>query len=479
MKPIIYLNKGSLEGLNVIRLLFKKNETIRNRIDKNDWIKFSPVLETFYCRYSESNINVIKDLFSDIAVINLVYLDKKPKPKVAKTNGLVEYSNNNHFIEKRGHKESLTLFCFDIEELKLGGFRHSLNNEICREFSTLKKVKYNRKRDLWLFTLDRWVIKKVLTTLIPHFRILINSSLIIKDVELKRILLEQEYVKTKYFKSCPLEFLQYMQLHNYSDNTIISYHNLVLRFINSFPVKSIKSINNFGGEAVNIYHNSWIERKNPSTSLINQSINAIKLYYKIIGNESIDYEYINRPMKEKLLPTVYSKEEVCKIINCIENEKHRLIILVIYSAGLRLSELLNLKVSDILFDRKMIVVRGGKGRKDRYTTVGETTLKRLKEYIDEEKPENYLFEGQFGGKYSSTSVRNILHRAKRKAEVKTKGSVHSLRHSFATHLLENGTDLRIIQELLGHNSSKTTEIYTHVSTLNISRITSPGDLLGL
>ncbi|MCD4694738.1 MAG: tyrosine-type recombinase/integrase, partial [Bacteroidales bacterium] len=147
------------------------------------------------------------------------------------------------------------------------------------------------------------------------------------------------------------------------------------------------------------------------------------------------------------------------------------------SAGLRISELINLQKQDILVDRKMVFIKGGKGMKDRYSILADTTLSMINHYIKEYKPKKYLFEGQYGGKYSATSLRKILHRAKTKAGVTTPGSVHTLRHSFATHLLENGTDLRYIQELLGHKNSKTTEIYTHVSTLNISQITSPGDMI--
>lgn len=128
---------------------------------------------------------------------------------------------------------------------------------------------------------------------------------------------------------------------------------------------------------------------------------------------------------------------------------------------------------------RMVFIRRSKGRKDRYTTLAESALGMITEYIIKHKPKMYLFEGQYGGQYSSTSIRNILHTAKSKAKVTTVGSVHTLRHSFATHLLENGTDLRYIQELLGHSSSRTTEIYTHVSTLNISKITSTGDLIDL
>ncbi|MCD4697941.1 MAG: tyrosine-type recombinase/integrase [Bacteroidales bacterium] len=232
-------------------------------------------------------------------------------------------------------------------------------------------------------------------------------------------------------------------------------------------------------EEIDTYHKIWMQKSAPSASLINQSVNAIKLYYKVISKQAINLEEIHRPMRNKNLPTIYSLKEIKRIIECITNHKQKTMIFLIYSAGLRVSELVSMKVEDILFDRRMVSVRNSKGRKDRYSTLADSALSMLSDYIKKYKPEKYLFEGQYGGKYSSTSIRNILHRAKEKACVKTPGSVHTLRHSFATHLLENGTDLRYIQELLGHKSSKTTEIYTHVSTLNISQIKSPGDLINL
>lgn len=291
------------------------------------------------------------------------------------------------------------------------------------------------------------------------------------------MLLEQSYVKGSDFKSCPLAFPEYMQLHNYSNSTFITYHNLVLRYLNTFKGHRLSQVNDFCIGEIDAYHKTWMQRSSPSSSLINQSVNAIKLYYKVISNKLIDSKDIHRPMRNKILPKVYSREEIKRIIKCIKNPKHKTIIFLIYSAGLRVCELINMRVEDIMVDRKMVFIRRSKGRKDRYTILADSALSMLTEYIIKHKPGNYLFEGQFGGRYSSTSIRNILKAAKMKAGVITPGSAHTLRHSFATHLLENGTDLRYIQELLGHSSSRTTEIYTHVSTLNISKITSPGDLI--
>jgi len=150
-----------------------------------------------------------------------------------------------------------------------------------------------------------------------------------------------------------------------------------------------------------------------------------------------------------------------------------------YSAGLRVGEVVKLKIEDIEVKRKLIRVRDGKGRKDRYIVLSEIALRTFREYVDKYKPEKWLFPGQRKDKHISTrTVQAIFEKARDKAGIKKDATVHSLRHSFATHLLESGVDLRYIQELLGHKSSKTTEIYTHVSTKNLSKIKSPLDLMG-
>ncbi|MEO9869661.1 tyrosine-type recombinase/integrase [Ekhidna sp.] len=168
-------------------------------------------------------------------------------------------------------------------------------------------------------------------------------------------------------------------------------------------------------------------------------------------------------------------EEVGLILQNTPNLKHKALLTVLYSAGLRVGELLSLKITDIDADHMRIWVREGKGCKDRLTTLSPHLLKLLRLYYQRYRPENYLFEGSAGHQYSSTSVRKVLNRASLKAGIKKKVKPHTLRHSFATHLLEQGTNLRYIQSLLGHGSSKTTEIYTHVSSRNLEDIKSPLD----
>jgi len=211
-------------------------------------------------------------------------------------------------------------------------------------------------------------------------------------------------------------------------------------------------------------------------SYINQAINSIKFYYEVVMGMPNRFYSIERPRKEHRLPKVVSKEEIVAIMNHTNNIKHRCIIGLLYSAGLRRSELLNLKLEDIDSKRMLIHVRTAKGNKDRYSLLSVKILKDLRQYYKEWTPKSYLFEGPKATKYSSTSVENIIRRAAKKSGIYKRVTPHMMRHSFATHLLENGTDLRYIQVLLGHSSSKTTEIYTQVATNNLKAIKNPLDL---
>jgi len=183
-----------------------------------------------------------------------------------------------------------------------------------------------------------------------------------------------------------------------------------------------------------------------------------------------------RPWKEKKLPDILSPEEVIKIFGRVDNLKHQTILMLIYSAGMRIGEAVRIKATDIDSRRKLIHIRNAKGKKDRYTLLSEFILEKLRLYYKEYKPKEFLFEGGNGRVHlAERSVQNVFRRAVEKAGIKKRVTVHTLRHSFATHLLESGTDLRFIQELLGHSSSKTTEIYTHVSKRSIANIVNPLD----
>ena len=194
--------------------------------------------------------------------------------------------------------------------------------------------------------------------------------------------------------------------------------------------------------------------------------------------------FVERPQKEVILPTVCSEEEIKQLLSSIKNIKHKAILSTIYSAGLRISELINLPIAAIDSDRMQIRIEKAKGKKDRYTILSKKLLELLRMYFKQERPHYWLFEGMGSTKekpiqYSTRSVQSILSKALREVGITKHVTVHTLRHSFATHLLENGTDLRYIQSLLGHSNSKTTEIYTHVTTKGFNQIISPLDKLDI
>ena len=190
----------------------------------------------------------------------------------------------------------------------------------------------------------------------------------------------------------------------------------------------------------------------------------------------LDPELVHRPRREKTLPNVLSKEEVKAILEAPTNLKHRAMLSLIYACGLRRSELLNLTFKDIHSERNLLLIKQSKGKKDRIVPISNKIIDLLRDYYKAYKPKTWLFEGQqVNQQYSERSIQLVLIQAVTKAKIEKPVTLHWLRHSYATHLLESGTDLRYIQELLGHNSSKTTEIYTHVSTRNLQQIRSPFD----
>ena len=220
-----------------------------------------------------------------------------------------------------------------------------------------------------------------------------------------------------------------------------------------------------------------INNRHVSISTQNQAINSIKFYLEhVMGGERRVY-YAERPRKEWKLPTVLSEEEIKSLFFHTKNVKHRAIMFLIYSAGLRMSELLSLRWTDIDSTRGLIHLRAAKGKKDRITVLSPLAHEYLLHYRELYNPRQWIFEGSGGGPYSSRSVNNTIKRNAFRAGINKRISAHTLRHSFATHLLEGGTDLRYIQALLGHESSRTTERYAHVTKRGFEKLRSPLDNL--
>ena len=269
------------------------------------------------------------------------------------------------------------------------------------------------------------------------------------------------------------KFKQWLLSKRYSPSTIKTYSEVLKSFFIFYREKPIAEISN---EDVIIYNNEYILKNNLSASYQNQIVNAIKLFFQTIRETKMLVDKIHRPKRSKLLPNVLSKEEIKLILNVHNNIKHKMMLSLIYSCGLRCGELLALKPVHIDSKRNIVLLKNSKGQKDRIVPLSPFILEMLREYYKIFKPKTYLFEGQnIGLPYDARSLQLILKQALQKTGITKPATLHWLRHSYATHLLESGTDLRYIQELLGHSSSKTTEIYTHVSTKSIQQIKSPFD----
>ncbi|MFT4762707.1 MAG: integrase/recombinase XerD [Saprospiraceae bacterium] len=217
------------------------------------------------------------------------------------------------------------------------------------------------------------------------------------------------------------------------------------------------------------------KQDNVSDSNLNQFINAINAFYVRVLKQEDKVATIERPPKRKKLPNVFSEEEVQQILKSCDNIKHKCMLILTYSAGLRKQEVLNLQVRDLHFDRKTLFVRNGKGGKDRYTFFSKIAIKYIREYLQEYNPSIWLFEGQTGGQYSPSSIQSVFEKARKKCDANPYVTLHGLRHSFATHLVEKGVPLHVVQELLGHGSIKTTEIYLHISNKYRKELKSPLD----
>ncbi len=322
----------------------------------------------------------------------------------------------------------------------------------------------------------------------------IGDSALLDSEELRRYLQQKKvlvpatveqphYTQSKMMLAHPLsepnlsalaQFRDMLHLKGYSANTIRNYCNEfhhLLRLLGKHPVYVLEK------KHILSYLLWLIEQCGHSETHVHTTVNAIKFYFeKVLGRENEFYD-LPRPKKPLKLPDVLAQTEVMNMILKIENPKHRCLLMAGYSAGLRVSEIVGLKLIDIDSQRMMLHIRCAKGKKDRMVPLSHKFLESLREYYREYKPKVYVFEGQAGGSYSIRSVQNIVKAAKERAGIHKIGSTHMLRHSYATHLLESGTDIRIIQELLGHNSITTTMRYTHVSRKDIGRIESPLDRL--
>ncbi|WP_223067371.1 tyrosine-type recombinase/integrase [Paenibacillus caui] len=266
-----------------------------------------------------------------------------------------------------------------------------------------------------------------------------------------------------------------LNLRGYSSKTVKAYLGQVRRFYEFAESLSV-AVNPRLLEEYALH----LLKQHCSHAYVNQAISAVKFYFQQVAGIPDSVVAYYRPKPEKKLPNVLSKQEVLALFSAVHNLKHKAILILTYSAGLRVGEVVRIRLRDIDRDRKTLLIRQGKGRKDRYTLLSQAAILTLDQYIQSYKPQEWLFPGQNGAQHlTERTVQKVFNEALTAASIGKTVSVHSLRHSFATHLLEDGIDLRYIQELLGHQSSKTTERYTHVSVKDVRKIQSPLDRMML
>jgi site-specific recombinase XerD len=269
-------------------------------------------------------------------------------------------------------------------------------------------------------------------------------------------------------------FVGMLQLKGYSTSTIRTYTNEFHFLLRLLKDKWIGELNK---EHIQSYLLWLITNRRYSEAHVHTAINAIKFYYEHVEGRGKEFYDLPRPKKPVKLPGILAEEEIMELFHGIKNLKHKALLMTSYSAGLRVSELVNLRMDDIDSKRMMIHVRQGKGKKDRMLPLSVRLLDVLREYYKAYRPAKYLFEGRNGKPYSTRSAQDVLAEGKRRVGIRKRGSIHSLRHSYATHLLEAGSDIRYIQALLGHNNLNTTMRYTHVARINLESIQSPLDKL--
>ena len=316
---------------------------------------------------------------------------------------------------------------------------------------TILPIKYSATKKAWYILDDNNSRRKVGLSLLEF-----PSSLQLKHVDAFN-----RYIET-------------LKLKSYSPSTIKTYGNEFCAFMNKFNHHHPEKIS---PEQIRRYILYCAVELKLSEFTINSRMNAIKFYYEQVLHQNRIFFDVPRPKKPSVLPKVLSVNEVRDILNHTKNFKHKMILKTIYGMGLRVSEVVNLKIEDIDSYVMLVHIKGAKGKKDRIVVLPESLLDDLRKYYKMYKPKVYLFENRFGEKMHVRSVQSIFKKGLEASNSWKNVGVHSLRHSFATHLLENGTDVTLIQQLLGHNNIKTTLTYTHVSRKNILKVKSPLDNL--
>lgn len=467
----IKLTYGNHRGNEVVFMAFEKDEELLKQVRALVNARWSQTNKKWYAIRKDFDLNIFLAEIKPFAIIDTSETEKIALSKSNEKKEIIKTSVAASEVESKNEEASFrcikTKIFIEIVDYKKILLRFPFSKEHVAKMKTIPYYFWDKEKKHWSFPYSQNIKEEI-----EYYFSKFNYQIQTKFLNTKGFN-KKELKKYGNERKCPAEYLEKLKLKRYSENTIRTYMVAFSDFINYY---SNKELNDITEEDIKSYLLYLFEKRKISASFQNQVINAIKFYYeKVCHGKKLPYITIDRPLKEKTLPTVLSEEEVRQIINGVSNLKHKAILLTIYSAGLRISEVINLKISDIDSKRKTIIIKSAKGKKDRNSLLSEKLILYLRQYFKQYQPKVWLFEGQRGEQYSDSSIQAIFKEACIKAKITKKATVHTLRHSFATHLLERGTDLRYIQELLGHSSSKTTEIYTHITHKGMEQVKSPLD----
>ena len=489
-----------------IAIFFDFDENLKSKVKSIPDCVYSSTHSCFYVDDSEENLKLILKALRDYADIDISALthregetinpalrseieyhpespgtEENPEELVIhRTVRQVVDENNKNDIYRNGNEGvrygPVELRISEKEGLLVIKFLGRYDQRWVDEMRSYGRCRYDKKRKEWLLS---WS-KLTCDSLADYFSgqgVKVNvTRQAVNEALLTERKLTGDEIRSRLLGKKALDGLDrltwYLDENRYSPRTRESYIAMLEFFFRYFSPTDPAEITE---DEISKFLYNFIIRLGYSETYQNQMVSAIKIYYTIAGKGKVDPDFLERPRRRRSLPKVFSKEEVSAILNSSGNLKHKLVLWIIYSCGLRRSEVTNIRLTDLDRERNILHIREGKGMVDRFVPVPDKVWVKVDEYTSAYKPKNYLFEGQAGRKYSPESVYHVFKDALVKAGIKKDVGVHSLRHSYATHLHENGLDIRYIQELLGHKSSRTTEIYTHVSRRNLIAVRSPID----
>jgi len=514
MKKKVYLKRIFHREKWRIAIFFEFDDKLKTIVRSIPGSAFSITHKCFYVDDTEENLKLILRTLRDIADIDIASLtrnkEESPDSMVPEQITVLEkippgtQTFNDEDVEEiqlpetisqadgvkaektgyrsgyHGRYSPVEFRISEKEGLLVIKFLGRYDPEWIGELRSYGECRFDKRRKEWLLP---WS-KMTCDSLADYFASRGVGVNVTKQVINEELLSERkatgDEIRSKHLGKKALDGLDlmgwFLDDNRYSPRTRESYLAMLEFFFRYFSPREPMEVTE---EEITHFLHAFIIRLGYSAAYQNQMVSAIKTYYTIAGKGRVDPEFLERPRRRRALPKVFSKEEVSNILNSSGNVKHKLLLWIIYSCGLRRSEATNIKLTDLDRDRGILHIREGKGRVDRIVPVSVKVWEKLDEYIIGYRPREYLFEGQTGGRYSSESVYRVFKNALLKAGIKKDVGVHSLRHSYATHLHENGLDIRYIQELLGHKSTRTTEIYTHVSRRNLVVVRSPIEDLDL